>query len=61
MLPLNKTMILNMEHIVPAKTISPLSLQTIGGLVDHTAIVADECDARKSASTYLNLPADFFL
>ncbi|KAG1839363.1 hypothetical protein F4604DRAFT_1994211 [Suillus subluteus] len=33
-----------MEHIVPATTISLSSLRTIGGFVDHTAIVADEFD-----------------
>jgi hypothetical protein len=59
MLPSNKAMILNMEHIVSATTISTPSSRTLGGFVDYTAIVADECDARKSASAYLNLPAHF--
>ncbi|KAG1772203.1 hypothetical protein EV702DRAFT_948590, partial [Suillus placidus] len=59
MLASNKAMILNMEHVVPATTISPSSLRTLGGFVDYTAIAADECDTHKSASTYLNLPAHF--
>lgn len=45
MLPSNKAMILNMEHVVSATTTSPSSLRTHGGFVDYTAIVADECDA----------------
>lgn len=45
MLPSNKAMILNMEHVVSATTISTSSSRTLGGFVDYTAIVADECDA----------------
>lgn len=52
-------MILNMEHVVPATTIGPSSLRTLGGYVDYIAIVADECDARKYVLTYLNLSAHF--
>lgn len=62
MLPPNKAMILNMEHVVPATTIGPSSLRTLGGYVDYTAIVADECDARKYVLTYLSqliLPSSF--
>lgn len=59
MLPPNKAMILNMEHVVPAITIGPSSLRTLGGYVDYIAIVADECDARKYVLTYLNLSAHF--
>ena len=39
MIPLNKHMVLNMEHIVPATT-SPLSLSTLSGFTDYTAVVA---------------------
>ncbi|KAG2339270.1 hypothetical protein BDR05DRAFT_629709 [Suillus weaverae] len=38
-------LILNMEHVVPATTISPSSLRTLGEFADYTAIVADERDA----------------
>ncbi|KAG2356625.1 hypothetical protein BDR07DRAFT_1491663 [Suillus spraguei] len=39
MLPDNKTMILNMEQVVPAMAITPSSFRTIGGFVDYTVIV----------------------
>jgi hypothetical protein len=61
MLPPDKRMVLNMEHIVPATTISPSSLSALSGFVDFTAIVASQRDAGTSASTYLNRPAHCFL
>lgn len=68
MLPSNKAMILNMEHVVPATTISPWSLRTIGGFIDYTAIVADECDAplfltspRLEYLRTLPMPSGFFV
>jgi hypothetical protein len=61
MLPPNKRMVLNMEHIVPATAISPSSLSTLSGFVDYTAVVASQRAAGKSTSTYLNLPAQFSL
>ncbi|KAF8332431.1 hypothetical protein F5887DRAFT_996797 [Amanita rubescens] len=42
MLSPNKRMVLNMEHVVPATTISPSSLSTLSGFVDYTAIVASQ-------------------
>jgi len=61
MLPPNKRMVLNMEHVVPATTINPSSLSTLSGFVDYTAVVANQRAAGKSASTYLNRPAHCFL
>ena len=56
MLPPDKRMVLNMEYIIPATTISPSSLSTLSGLIDYTAVVASQQTAGKSASTYLNCP-----
>jgi hypothetical protein len=53
----NQRMILNMQHAVPATTISPSSLSTLAGFVDYTAVVASQSTAGKSAPTYLNHPA----
>ena len=61
MLSPNKRMVLNMEHVVPATTISPSSLSTLSGFVDYTAIVASERIAGKSALTYLNRQVHCFL
>ena len=49
MLPEAKRMILNMEHVGPTTNISPLSLQTLSGFVDYTAVVASERTAGRSA------------
>lgn len=38
MLPANKAMILNTEHVVPATAITPSSSWTIGGFVDYIVI-----------------------
>ena len=61
MLPPNKRMVLNMEHVVPATAISPSSLSTLSGFVDYTAVVASQRAAGKSDSTYLDRPAHFSL
>ncbi|KAG1767433.1 hypothetical protein EDD22DRAFT_967839 [Suillus occidentalis] len=68
MLPSNKAMILNMEHVVSATTLSPSSMRTHGGFVDYTAIVADECDAhvfltspRLDYLRTLHMPSGFFV
>ncbi|KAH7910224.1 hypothetical protein BJ138DRAFT_1009256 [Hygrophoropsis aurantiaca] len=45
MLPPNKRMVLNMEHVVQATTASPSSLSSLSGFVDYTAVVASQCDA----------------
>ncbi|KAI0296535.1 hypothetical protein B0F90DRAFT_1745189 [Multifurca ochricompacta] len=42
MLSQDKHMVVNMEHVVPATTISPSSLSTLSGFVDYTAIVASQ-------------------
>ncbi|KAI9509432.1 hypothetical protein F5148DRAFT_1187990 [Russula earlei] len=42
MLSPTKRMVLNMEHVVPATTISPSSLSTLSGFVDYTAIVGSQ-------------------
>ncbi|KAG1827625.1 uncharacterized protein BJ212DRAFT_1313648 [Suillus subaureus] len=55
MLPPDKYMILNKEHVVPATAISPSGLQTLSGIVDYTAIVASQSD---DAGFYLT-PASF--
>lgn len=47
MLPPNQRMVLNMEHVVPATTISPSSLSTLSGFVDYTAVVASQRAAGK--------------
>ena len=54
-------MVLNMEHVVPATTISPSSLSTLSEFVDYTAIVASQRVAGKSALAYLNRHAHCFL
>jgi hypothetical protein len=56
MLPPNQRMVLNMEHVVPATTISPSGLSTLSGFVDYTAIVASQRAAGKSASAHLSHP-----
>ena len=61
MLSPNKRMVLNMEHVVPATTISPSSLSTLSGFVDYTAIVASQHVAGGSALTYLNCQVHYFL
>ena len=58
MLPPNKRMVLNTEHVVPVTTIRPLSLSRF---VDYTAIVASQRAAGKSALTYLSYPAYCFI
>ncbi|KAI0248035.1 hypothetical protein BJV78DRAFT_849657 [Lactifluus subvellereus] len=52
MLPPNQRMVLNMEHVVPATTISPSSLSTLSGFVDYTAIVASQ----RAADFFLAYP-----
>ncbi|KIJ51002.1 hypothetical protein M422DRAFT_204014 [Sphaerobolus stellatus SS14] len=52
MLPEAKRMVLNMEHAVPATTISPSSLRTLSGFVDYTAVVASE----RTADFFLTTP-----
>ena len=54
-------MVLNMEHVVPATTISPSSLSTLSGLIDYTAIVASQSMACKFALAYLDCQAHYFL
>jgi hypothetical protein len=54
MLPPNKRMVLKIEHVVPATTISPSSLSTLSGFVDYTAVVASQRHAGKS--THLSEP-----
>ena len=56
MLPPNQRMALNVEHAVPATTISPSNLSTLSGFVDYTAIVASQRAAGKFASTHLYHP-----
>ncbi|KAG1827622.1 uncharacterized protein BJ212DRAFT_1474777 [Suillus subaureus] len=49
--PPDKRMVLNKEHVIPATTISPSSLQTFNAIVDHIAIVATQSgDAGSQAS-----------
>jgi hypothetical protein len=54
MLPENQRMVLSMEHVVPATTVSPSSLSTLSGFVDYTAVVASQRAAGKP-QTYLDL------
>ena len=56
MLPPNQRMVLNVEHAVPATTISPSNLSTLSGFVDYTAVAASQRAAGKSTSTHLNHP-----
>ena len=53
MLSPDQRMVLNMEHAVPATTISP---STLSGFVDYTAVVASQRAAGKSTLTHLNHP-----
>jgi len=48
MLPLDKRMVLNMEHNVPSTTISPSSFSTLSKVVDYTAVVLSQRIACKS-------------
>ena len=54
-------MVLNMEHVVPTTTISPLTLSTLSGFVDYTAIAADKHIASKFTLAFLNHQAHYFL
>ena len=56
MLPPNQRMALNVEHAVPATTISPSNLSTLSGFVDYTAVAASQRAAGKSTSTHLTPP-----
>jgi hypothetical protein len=60
MLPADKRMVLNMEHAVPATTISSSNLSTISGYVDYTAFIGSKSVAGKSCFKTSNLPAHFF-
>lgn len=53
-------MVLHTEH-GPTTTITSLNSGTFSGLVNYIAVVADECDAGESHSTYFNRPALPFL
>ncbi|KAG1727127.1 hypothetical protein EDB19DRAFT_1750969 [Suillus lakei] len=67
MIPPDKSMVLNMEHIVPATTISPSSLQTLSGFIDYTAVVVDKrrveflLDTSQLGSLGRIMPSSFFV
>ncbi len=61
MLSPGQGMVLNMEHLVLPTPISLLSLSTLSGIVDYTAIIASEEVTGKSALTYLNHQVHYFL
>ena len=52
MLPLDKHMVLNLEHNVPSTTITPSSLTTLSGFIDYTTVVSSQHTAGKSAHSY---------
>lgn len=55
MVPLDQHMVLNLEQVVPAMTITPSSLLTISEVVDYSVVVAHQNTAGKFASIYNHL------
>ena len=51
MLAADKRMVVNMEHAVPATTVSPSSLSTLSGFIVYSAVVTSQCTPGNSAST----------
>ena len=61
MLGEDKHLIVNMEHAVPATTISSSSLSTLSEFIDYSAVATDRRTAGMSGPTYHHRLAYYFL